>query len=80
MDVSGIVALFDGLSKAILGLGAAAITLTLAAAGLCTMFAWVDQHMGGFVKKVFASVLTGGMMMAGGGAFGLWVASTLHLN
>jgi hypothetical protein len=80
MDVSVVVAVFDGILKGILGIGASAIALTLGAAGLCTMFSWLDMHIGGFVKKVFASVLIGGSMMAGGGAFGLWVSNTLKLG
>lgn len=80
MDVSGIIALFHGIMVAILAIGGTAIGLTLGAAGLCLMFSWLDMHIGGFVKKVFASVLLGGTMMGAGGAFGLWVASTLGLG
>lgn len=80
MDVTGIVAVFQGLMTAILALGGVAVGLTLAAAGFCTMFSWLDMHIGGFVKKVFASVLMGGSMMAGGGAFGLWITSTLGIH
>jgi hypothetical protein len=77
MDVSGVIAVLNGILTAILLIGGSAIGLTLGAAGLCTMFAWLDMHIGGFIKKVFASVLLGGSMMAGGGAFGLWVTNTL---
>lgn len=80
MDVSGVVAVFDGMSKAALLLGAGAVTLTIILSGLCTMFAWLDLHIGGFIKKVFASVLIGGSMMGGGGAFGVWLASTLKIS
>ena len=80
MDVSGIIAVFNGIMVAVLAIGGSAVGLTLAAAGLCTMFSWLDMHIGAFVKRVFASVLLGGSMMAGGGAFGLWVTTTLGVG
>lgn len=80
MDVSGIVAVFSGLSTAALALGAGAVALTLSMAGLCTMFAWLDMHIGSFIKKVFSSVMLGGVMMGGGGAFGLWLTNTLKVG
>lgn len=79
MPTGDIIAIFDGVSKGIFAIGAVAVTLTLAAAGLCTMFGWLDMHIGGFVKRVFTSVLLGGSMMGGAGALGVWMAATLHL-
>ncbi len=80
MDVSGVIAVFDGLSKAALAIGAGAVALTVILGGLCTMFGWLDQHIGAHVKRVFVSVLLGGMMMGGGGAFGVWLASTMKIQ
>lgn len=80
MDVSGVVAVFDGLSKAALALGGGSVALVMIIAGLCTMWSWLDMHIGGFIKKVFVSVLLGGSMMGGGGAFGVWLASTLKIQ
>ena len=48
--------------------------LTLAAAGLCLMFAWMDTHIGGFIKRVFLSVLAGSTLLGGSGALGLWLS------
>jgi hypothetical protein len=80
MPVQGILSVFDGITTGLLLLGGGAVTLTLAAAGLCTMFAWMDMHIGGFVKKVFSSVMLGGSMMAGSGGFGHWLASQFGLS
>lgn len=75
MPTASIVAVMSGISTGILVLGASAMTLTLALAGLCTMFSWLDMHIGGFIKKVFVAVMLGGSMMGGAGAFGVWMAS-----
>ena len=75
MPTDIIVNILHGISAGLLVIGGAAITLTLGLAGLCTMFAWMDMHIGGFIKKVFSSVMLGGAMMGGSGAFGLWLAS-----
>lgn len=80
MPVQDIVALFQAISAGLLLIGAAAFGLTLSAAGLCTMFSWMDMHVGGFVKRVFTSMLLGGAMIGSGGALGLWMASQLHVG
>lgn len=80
MDVSPIVNVFHGIMVGLLAIGASAVALTLVAGGLCTMFSWLDMHIGGFVKKVFVSVLLGGAMMAGGGGLGVWLASQFALS
>ena len=79
MPVGPIIAIFQGISAGILLIGASAIALTLSAAGLCTMFAWLDMHIGGYVKRVFTSVLLGGAMMGADGAIGVWIASQLQV-
>ncbi len=79
MPVADIVAIFSAVSTGFLAIGAGAVSLTLVVAGLCTMFGWLDQHIGAFVKRVFVSVLLGGSMMGGGGALGVWFAAQLHL-
>jgi hypothetical protein len=79
MPVADILAILDGISKGLFALGGACVVLTLAASGLCTMFSWIDAHIGPIVKRVFVSVITGGAMMGGAGALGLWFAATLHL-
>lgn len=79
MPVNDIVSLFSGISTGILAIGAGALVLTLSAAGLCTMFGWLDMHIGGFVKRVFVAVILGGAMMGGAGALGVWFASQLHV-
>lgn len=79
MPTADIVAVFNAISTGLLAIGAAAVALTLSAAGLCTMFSWLDMHIGGFVKRVFVSVLLGGSMMGGGGALGVWLAGQLHV-
>jgi len=53
--------------------------LTLGVAGLCTMFSWLDMHVGSFVKKVFVAVILGGSMMGGAGAFGVWLSGQFGL-
>ena len=75
MDVTAIINVFHGIMVGLLALGASVVSLVLVAGGLCTMFSWLDMHIGGFVKKVFSSVLVGGSMMAGGGAFGVWLSN-----
>lgn len=80
MPTGDIVAIFQGISTGLLAIGAAAVALTLSAAGLCTMFGWLDMHIGSFVKRVFVSVLLGGSMMGGGGALGVWLAAQLHVQ
>jgi hypothetical protein len=74
MPTATIVAVMNGVSTGLLVIGGAAMVLTLGIAGLCTMFSWVDLHIGGFIKKVFTSVLLGAAMMGGAGAFGVWMA------
>lgn len=80
MPVADILAILSGISTGLFALGGACVVLTMATAGLCTMFAWLDTHIGGFVKRVFVSVITGGAMMGGAGALGLWFSATLHLT
>jgi len=80
MPTDTIVSIMNGVSTGLLVIGGAAVVLTLGVAGLCTMFSWMDLHVGGFVKKVFTSVLLGGSMMGGSGAFGLWLASQFGLH
>jgi hypothetical protein len=80
MPTATIVAVFGGISTGLLGIGGAAVVLTLAMSGVCMMFAWMDLHIGGFVKKIFTSVLLGGAILGGSGAFGLWMASQFGLQ
>jgi hypothetical protein len=80
MPTTQVVSVFDGITTGILAIGGGAVVLTLALAGLCTMFAWLDMHIGGFIKKVFSSVLLGGSMMAGAGGFGKWLVAQLGMN
>ena len=80
MPTGPIIAVLDGVSTGLLVIGGSAVVLTLGLAGLCTMFAWLDMHIGGFVKKVFSSVMLGGSMMAGSGGFGHWLASQFGLS
>ena len=75
MPTATIISILQGISTGLLAIGGSAIVLTLGVAGLCTMFAWMDQHIGGFVKRVFTSVLLGGSIMGGAGALGVWMAS-----
>jgi hypothetical protein len=75
MPTATIVGIISGISSGLLTIGASCIVLTLGIAGLCTMFAWMDQHIGGFIKRVFTSVLLGGAIMGGAGALGVWMAS-----
>ncbi len=75
MPTATIISILQGISTGLLAIGGSAIVLTLGIAGLCTMFAWMDQHIGGFVKRVFTSVLLGGSIMGGSGALGLWMSS-----
>jgi len=75
MPTATIVGIMSGISTGLLTIGGSCIVLTLGIAGLCTMFAWMDQHIGGFVKRVFTSVLLGGAIMGGAGALGVWMAS-----
>ena len=79
MPTATIISILQGISTGLLAIGGSAIVLTLGVAGLCTMFAWMDQHIGGFVKRVFTSVLLGGSIMGGSGAMGLWMASQFGL-
>lgn len=79
MPTATIVAILNGISTGLLAIGGAAVVLTLAIAGLCTMFAWMDQHIGGFVKRVFTSVLLGGSIMGGAGALGVWMSQQFGL-
>ena len=80
MPTTIIVSVLQGISTGLLAIGASAVVVTLGLAGLCTMFAWLDMHIGGFVKKVFSSVMLGGSMMAGSGGFGHWLASQFGLS
>jgi hypothetical protein len=80
MPTATIVAVMGGVSTGLLAIGGAAVVLTLGVAGLCTMFSWMDLHIGGFVKKVFTSVILGGSMMGGAGAFGIWMAQQFGLQ
>ncbi len=80
MPTDIIVNILQGISTGLLVIGGSAVVLTLGLAGLCTMFAWMDMHIGGFIKKVFSSVMLGGSMMGGSGAFGLWLASQFGLH
>ena len=75
MPTGTIVGILSGISTGLLAIGGASVVLTLGVAGLCTMFGWLDMHIGSFVKKVFVSVILGGSMMGGAGAFGVWMAS-----
>ncbi len=75
MPTATIISILSGISTGLLAIGGSAVVLTLAIAGLCVMFSWMDQHIGGFVKRVFTSVLLGGSIMGGSGALGLWMAS-----
>lgn len=79
MPTGDIVAIFQAISTGLLAIGASAVALTLSIAGLCTMFSWLDMHIGAFIKRVFVSVLLGGSMMGGGGALGVWLASQMHV-
>jgi hypothetical protein len=79
MPTATIVAVLNGVSTGLLAIGGAVVVLTLALAGLTMMFAWMDTHIGGFVKRVFLSVIGGGAMMAGSGALGLWLAGQFGL-
>jgi hypothetical protein len=74
MPTGTIVSILSGISTGLLAIGGSCIVLTLAVGGLCTMFSWMDQHIGGFVKRVFTSVLLGGAIMGGAGALGTWMA------
>ena len=80
MPTDTIVAILDGISKGLLVIGGSCVVLTLAIGGLCTMFSWMDQHIGGFVKRVFTSVLLGGSIMGGAGAMGVWMASQFGMS
>src|ERR671929_1406265 len=80
MPTTAIVSILDGISTGLLVIGGSAVVVTLGLAGLCTMFAWLDMHIGGFVKRVFSSVMLGGSMMAGSGGFGHWLASQFGLS
>lgn len=79
MPTTDILAIFTGVTTGLEIIGAALMTLSLVAAGLCLMFAWMDTHIGGLVKKVFLSVLAGGALIGGSGAMGQWFVSTLHV-
>jgi hypothetical protein len=74
MPTATIVGILSGISTGLLAIGGASVVLTLGVAGLCTMFSWLDMHIGSFVKKVFTAVILGGSMMGGAGAFGVWMA------
>jgi len=74
MPTASIVSAINGISAGLLILGGGILVLTLAAAGLCLMFAWMDTHIGGFIKRVFLSVLTGSTLLGGSGALGLWLS------
>jgi hypothetical protein len=74
MPTQAIISVLQGVSTGLLAIGGAAMVLTLGMAGLCTMFAWLDMHIGGFIKRVFTSVMLGGAMMGGAGAIGLWMS------
>jgi hypothetical protein len=80
MPTATIVGILSGISTGLLAIGGSAMVLSLGAAGLCTIFSWLDQHIGGFVKRVFTSVLMGGAMMAGSGGFGLWMVGQFGLS
>jgi hypothetical protein len=80
MPTGAIVSIMSGISTGLLAIGGSCVVLTLAIGGLCTMFTWMDQHIGGFVKRVFTSVLLGGSIMAGSGALGVWMAGQFGLS
>jgi hypothetical protein len=80
MPTATIIGILSGISTGLLAIGGSAMVLSLGTAGLCTMFSWLDQHIGGFVKRVFTSVLMGGAMMAGSGGFGLWMVGQFGLS
>jgi hypothetical protein len=80
MPTASIIAIISGISAGLLTIGGSCVVLTLGIAGLCTMFAWMDTHIGGFVKRVFTSVLLGGSIMGGAGALGLWMASQFGMS
>ena len=48
MPTATIVGILSGISAGLLVIGGSAIVLTLGLAGLCTMFSWLDMHIGGF--------------------------------
>jgi len=79
MPTGTIVGILNGISAGLLVIGGASVVLTLGVAGLCTMFSWLDMHVGSFVKKVFVAVILGGSMMGGAGAFGVWLSGQFGL-
>ena len=57
MPTAAIVSALNGISTGLLVVGGGVLVLTLAAAGLCLMFAWMDTHIGGFITGLVLTLL-----------------------
>ncbi|MDQ6671040.1 MAG: hypothetical protein M3069_09860 [Chloroflexota bacterium] len=79
MPTAAIVGALNGISQGLLLIGGAVLVLTLAMAGLCMMFSWMDTHIGGFIKRVFLSAVGGATLLGGSGALGLWLSGLFGL-